>query len=196
MSAQGAAVAEKLYTVEEYFELDNNSEERYEFYNGKLILVPGEYKNANEIACNCTFHLRIAFKDKGYRIFQNDIRTVVKERKIYRYPDVVVAPKSDNSDLRHVLHPELIIEVLSESAESTDRNEKLKEYSALPSVKHYLLIEQDEMCVEMYSRDENDWRFSIYTQPEDVVPLTHLNCSLNLSDIYENIVFADKQSDE
>ena len=84
--------AERLYTVEEYFKLDNNSEEKHEYHYGKLIKMAGELKNENEIASNCNFHLRIALKGKGYRIFQGEVRTIVRLNKIYRYPDIVVAP--------------------------------------------------------------------------------------------------------
>ena len=189
------ATAERLYTVKEYFELDNNSEEKHEYYYGKLIKMAGELKNANEIASNCNFHLRIALKGKGYRIFQGEVRTIVKRNKIYRYPDIVVAPISDNSDPRHIILPELIIEVLSESTARTDRREKLKEYSDLPTVQYYLLIEQDEMRVEIYSRDTEGWRFSILDTPTDVIQLLHLGCTLALADIYENIVFAEQKSD-
>ena len=183
-----AEVAERLYTVEEYFELEENSEVRHEYHYGKLIEMAGETKNANEIASNCNRQLWLALRGKGYRIFQGEVRTIVRLNKIYRYPDIIVAPASDNSDKRHVIFPELLIEVLSDSTANTDRHEKLKEYSAMPTVKYYLLIEQDEMRVEMYSRDDNGWRFSIFTEPSETIALTHLGCQLSLSDIYENIV--------
>ena len=187
--------AERLYTVEEYFKLDNNSEEKHEYHYGKLIKMAGELKNENEIASNCNRQLRIALKGKGYRIFQGEVRTIVRLNKIYRYPDIVVAPISDNSDPRHIILPELIIEVLSESTARTDRREKLKEYSDLPTVQYYLLIEQDEMRVEIYSRDTEEWRFSILDRTTDVIQLPHLGCTLALADIYENIVFAEQKSD-
>ncbi|MBL7815481.1 MAG: Uma2 family endonuclease [Saprospiraceae bacterium] len=189
------AVAEKLYTVEEYFKLDNNSEEKHEYHYGKLIKMSGEYKNANEIASNCNRQLWFALRGRGYRIFQGEVRTIVKLNKIYRYPNIVVAPVSDDSDPRHVIQPTLIIEVLSESTAKTDRREKLKEYSALPSVQYYLLIEQDERRVEMYSRDTEGWRFSIFEQPNDEINLPYLGISLSLQDIYENIHFAEQKSD-
>ena len=189
------ATAERLYTVKEYFELDNNSEEKHEYYYGKLIKMAGELKNANEIASNCNFHLRIALKGKDYRIFQGEVRTIVKRNKIYRYPDIVVAPISDDSDPRHILLPELIIEVLSESTAQTDRREKLKEYADLPTVQYYLLIEQDERRVELYSRDTEGWRFSIFESPTDVIVLSHFGITLALTDIYENINFVEQKSD-
>ena len=43
-------VADKKYSVEEYFELEKTSEIRHEFINGELIAMPGESKKANKIA--------------------------------------------------------------------------------------------------------------------------------------------------
>ncbi len=44
------AIEEKIYTVEEYLELEKTSEIRHEFVYGKRIPMSGESKNANEIA--------------------------------------------------------------------------------------------------------------------------------------------------
>ena len=63
------AEKEKLYTVEEYFELDENSDIRHEYHYGKIIPMPGESKIANLIASNCNRNLWLALKGKGYRIF-------------------------------------------------------------------------------------------------------------------------------
>ena len=54
------AVAEKLYTVEAYFELEKHSEVRHEYYYGKLIEMPGESKIANNIANNPNSNMRVA----------------------------------------------------------------------------------------------------------------------------------------
>ena len=100
-----AAVAEKKYTVEEYFELERHSTLRHEFVNGKLYKMPGESRIANRIATNCT--LRLGFlEDKGYDIIRHDVRTIVRARKNYRYPDLAVAKRSDDVDTHGVTKPE------------------------------------------------------------------------------------------
>ena len=55
-------VADKKYSVEEYFELEKTSEIRHEFINGDIIAMLGESKKANEIAGNIYVSLRNSFK--------------------------------------------------------------------------------------------------------------------------------------
>jgi Uma2 family endonuclease len=189
------AEQEKLYTVEEYFELEKSSDIRHEYYYGKLIPMPGESKKANLIASNCNFHLRIALKGKGYRIFQSDVRTIVKDKKIYRYPDIVIAPKSDDTDDYNITKPILLIEVFSDGSSKTDHEAKLKEYAEMESVQYYLIISQYEMSVKIYTRQEKGWHYDHLMGAEDIIDLPLLGCPLLLKDIYEEVDLAENRSD-
>jgi len=53
---------EKLYTIGEYFELEERSEVKHEFHNGKLISMAGGTHLHNEIATNMLYALKIAIK--------------------------------------------------------------------------------------------------------------------------------------
>jgi Uma2 family endonuclease len=190
-ASKPSASEQKIYTVEEYFELEKNSDIRHEFYYGKLIPMAGESRIANQIADNCGYSLRTNLRQKGYYIYRHDVRTFVREGKIYRYPDVVVTSKADNGNTHALLSPELMIEVTSENSEKTDREVKLKEYLAMPSVQAYVIISQIEKCVEVYSRDEKGWRYDIFSETSDVVTiqLNNTTCTLALHDIYDEIDF-------
>ena len=178
---------EKLYTVDEYFELEKHSNIRHEFYYGKLIAMPGESKNANEIAGNCYVTFRQSLRKHGFRIFIQDVRTVVKGNKIYRYPDVVVADEEGDSDTHNIKKPRILVEVISETSKYRDRVTKLQEYSKLPSLEYYIVVDQDTVNVEVYSRKENDWVYQLLENLSDVIDLSVLGTSLSLATIYENI---------
>ncbi len=186
---------ERIYTVEEYFELEKSSEIRHEYYYGKLIPMPGESKKANLIASNCNRNLWFALKGKGYRIFQSDVRTIVKDKKIYRYPDIVVASKSDDNDDYNITKPILLIEVFSDGSSKTDHEAKLKEYAEMESVQYYLIISQYEMSVKIYTRQEKGWHYDHLMGAEDIIDLPLLGCQLLLKDIYEEVELAENKSD-
>lgn len=57
-------VSEKLYTVEEYLALEEKATFKYEYYNGKIIPVPGGSFIHNTIATNIATALKIALKGK------------------------------------------------------------------------------------------------------------------------------------
>jgi Uma2 family endonuclease len=191
-------VQEKRYTVAEYFELEKHSPIRHEFYYGKLIAMPGESKNANEIAGNCyvTFHQTL--KKQGFRVFIQDVRTIVEEDKVYRYPDVVVADRKDDSHTHNINKPRMLIEVISDNSKYRDRVTKLKEYSKIPSLDYYVIIDQDVVNVEVYSRKENGWHYQLFEDMSNAVDLPLFDMSLSLETIYEDIVFpqAGHKSDE
>ena len=187
---------EKIFTVEEYFELEKHSDIRHEFINGKLIAMPGESVTANFIADNCGFKLRVMLYKKGYGITRHDVRAIIDDRKKYRYPDVGVVKRAEIMDSHAIRRPEMLIEVTSENSVTTDRKDKLKEYTALPSLQYYLIVSQEEISVEVYSRGEKGWIYKIYEDINAEIPLPHLDCALSLADIYENVVFAEAKSDD
>ena len=111
LALQPEYIRDKTYTVEEYFELEKHSEIRHEFVNGKLIAMPGESVIANRIADNCGFNLRLHLNKKGYDTIRHDVRTMIRNGKLYRYPDVSVAKRSEITQTHAVTKPEMLIEV-------------------------------------------------------------------------------------
>lgn len=190
-------VSARTYSVEEYFEIENHSEIRHEFEDGILIPMPGETLNANEIAGNISATLRKELRQKGYRIFTHDIRTIVHERRLYRYPDLVITAANTIKDIRHVTEPVLIVEVLSESTEDIDRNKKFRQYTALPSLQYYLMIHQDMALIEFYQRKDNSktFEFNFFDRLSETINLPVLGTSISIEDIYEGIEFEDKISE-
>ena len=191
-----AVLTEKIYSIEEYFELEKHSDIRHEFVNGKLYAMPGESLIANRIADNCGFQLRLQLNKKGYDTIRHDVRTIVKFKRIYRYPDVALAKRAEISQTHAVTKPELLIEVTSDNSTNTDHDAKVKEYTNLESLQYYIIIAQDEALVEVYSRDEKGWRFDVYSELNQIISLKYFDASLNLSDIYENVIWADAKSDD
>lgn len=181
-------VLEKKYTVEEYFELEKHSEIRHEYYYGKLLPMPGESKNANRIAGNCEFLLRLQLRKKGLDFFRHDVRLLVKEGGIYRYPDFVIAPVVDDSDTHLIKQPIMIVEVSSDNSDHTDRVTKRREYLALPTLQYYLIISQSEYLVDVYARDEKGWRFASYHLPDDEIDFPAIGSKISVSGIYEEVV--------
>ena len=189
-------ISQRIYTVEEYFDIENTSEIRHEFENGILIPTPGETLDANEIAGNISATLRKELRQKGYRIFTHDIRTIVHELRLYRYPDLVITAADTVKDIRHVTEPVLIVEVLSESTEEIDRNKKFRQYTALPSLQYYLMIHQDMALIEFYQRkgESNTFEFNFFDKLSETINLPVLGTSITMEDIYEGINFPENES--
>ncbi len=185
-------VAEELrrFTVEEYLELEKYAEVKHEYYRGKLIAMPGESKSANLINSNLKLLLTKPLRKKGFHTFDHDVKVTVKSGEVYRYPDFVVAPKTDNQHDYLVMEPILLAEVASEGSWHTDTFVKLREYLKLPALQYYLIISQDACHVEFCFRDEKgEWDFRLFREPTDEIPLQLFNLKIPLAELYEEVEF-------
>lgn len=186
------AVAERLYSLEEYFAFCETHEGRFEFVNGEIIEMSGETTTSNRIAGNIHFYLRKILQDGPYELYQNAVKLRVAE-KIFRIPDFLVCEEKGDA-LKYTVLPLLIVEVLSESTANVDRGEKLREYSLIPSLQYYLLIEQTRCNVGVYVREGERWYIEVYDKLEEVIKLGYFNAELPLSAIYKKVVFSNATS--
>ncbi len=178
----------------EYFDLQKRSEIRHEYVDGILFPMSGESRLNNSIVMNCYRALRAQLDRNDCEIYTNAVRLIVREDRIYRYPDLIVTC-AEETDNYAVAHPSLIIEVLSPLTERTDRGHKLREYTSLPLLNYYLLVAMDEALVECYSREsDSGWRYSFYTGLDEVVKLEKVKgTALRLADVYADVNFSPPQ---
>ena len=186
-----ATAIEKTYTVNEYLELEKNSEERHEFYYGKLLTISGESRIANQISKNILKKWDDSLESQGFYLYIHDVKAEIIRDDVFRYPDIVVTPESDNDDNYIVKKPVIMVEVASNDSWKRDTHTKRKEYTALPTLQHYLIVSQEEMYVELYSRKGNDWINFAFELSHDIVTLPNFDLKITLSDIYHRVKFDD-----
>lgn len=178
--------------MEEYFELEKQSEEKHEYVDGSLLEMPGESKRANEIAGNLYVALRTALKGQAFDAYAHDVKLRTEAGRKYRYSDLMVVPVSDQDDVYVVHQAVLTIEVTSPSSVETDSHTKLLEYSAMPSMQCYLIVAQNEPLIEVYQRSQGGgptWEYTWYNQLSDAFEITTLGIILALSEVYEGVTF-------
>ncbi|WP_254562765.1 Uma2 family endonuclease [Dyadobacter diqingensis] len=182
------AVAEKLHSLEKYFDFCETHEGRFEFVNGEIIEMSGESVTANQIAGNIHFYIRGLLQDQPFIFIQNSVKIQVREGAVFRIPDFFLFKESGNQ-IKYATEPLLIVEVISEGTEKIDRIIKLNEYRSLQSLQYYLIVEQDNYFVEIYIREGDRWYVEFYEKMDDVITLTHFNIELPLSAVYKKISF-------
>ena len=178
------ATASKM-TVEMYLALENSAEVRHEFVDGVMLAMAGESRTHYRIARNLTRALEDQRSNPACEIVMEAVKVRVHTGR-YRYPDVVVtyAPGDDPFFLEN---PCFIAEVLSGSTAPTDHNDKLEEYTRLPSLQRYAIISQDVRRVIVYKRSLDGWAVEILEAGEIDVPC--LETSLSLDQIYSGLEF-------
>ena len=138
------AQEKKIYTPEEYLEFDVNSEERHEFINGEVTCVAGGTPNHNQIALNLGGTLNFELKRQPYHVYVTDQRLWIPEKRIYTYPDVMVIQgelQLQEGRKDTIINQLMIVEVLSKSTRSYDKDEKFSAYRTIPTFQEYILID-------------------------------------------------------
>ncbi len=180
-------ISARIYTVDEYLELELASEVKHEFVDGILIEMPGESKRANEIAGNIYIALRQGVKGKPYKVYNHDVKLRTVPGRRYRYPDIMVVP-ADDTEHTHVANRALVtVEVTSENSSGVDHDEKFHEYVGMPSVECYLIVSQAEVLVEVYQRTGTKWEYAFYTELTDSFTLHALGLTVNVAEVYEGV---------
>jgi len=186
------AEEKKIYTVEEYLELEVNSEERHEYINGEIVLMTGGTPEHNQIALNLSGAMNFALKRQPYRVFVTDQRLWIPRKRIHTYPDVMVVQgelQFEEGRKDTITNPLIIAEVLSLSTKSYDKDDKFAAYRTIPSFQEYLLIDQYNMQVEQYCKtEEKRWTFSEYDAPNEIVSLNSIAFQISLEDIYDKVM--------
>lgn len=182
------AVAEKLHSLEEYFKFCETHEGRFEYVNGEILEMSGESVTANRIAGNIHRYLGSLLEDEPYAFMQNSVKLQVSEGKIFRIPDFFIF-KEDGDREKYATQPLLIVEVISKSTEKIDRTVKLNEYRSIASLQYYIIVEQNNCFVEIYTREGERWYVEFYEKMDEVIKLTHFDIELPLSAIYKKVSF-------
>jgi Uma2 family endonuclease len=178
-------VLEKKLSLEEYFTLEQTLELRHEFVDGKLIEMPGTTKMHNKIVQNIVLSLARLARNHDCELYSEAIKLQIGAGKI-RYPDVMLTCQpSENNYLENA--PCFLVEVLSNSTETTDGIIKAREYTSLPSLETYAIIAQTERLVVLYERRGDEWIYRSIVDGEFTVPC--LETTLSLDAIFEGIVF-------
>lgn len=181
---------EKVYTVEEYLRFERRGSNRLEFHGGKILSTSSSSRRHNLIGSNTIISLGSRLRGHKCEIYINDMRVKISEFD-YCYPDVIIVkgePKFDGRDSDILLNPTVVAEILSRKTLYYDKTEKLDAYLQMNSVKECLLIKEEEMRVEHYSKQNSkQFMFRIYTQPEEVITLDSIGCKTSLSEIYAQV---------
>jgi Uma2 family endonuclease len=192
----GLPLAEKkYYTLEEYLVLEEQSEIRHEFYQGEIFAMAGTSIQHNLIVDNIKDEIKKKFQSQGCMVLTENVKLEVIKNMYYPYPDVILTCHTLDKKSEFIIkYPSLLVEVLSKSTSDYDRGLKWLKYKKMPSLKHYLLVSQYEILVELYSRNDNSdiWTYQVFDNQTDEIYFNHLDFKIPVQNIYQNIEFVDE----
>ncbi|WP_026072924.1 Uma2 family endonuclease [Nodosilinea nodulosa] len=177
------------FTPEDYLQLERISPIKHEYLQGQMVAVAGASKAHVIITGNLAALLVNHLRGTGCIAYASNMKVRLPSLNLFYYPDLAVT--CDDGDLRSdedfILHPKLIIEVLSDSTEAFDRGDKFADYRSNLVLEEYVLVHQQQILVERYQRQsDNLWLPRIY-QVGDTAEFASIGISCPVSSFYENI---------
>ena len=182
------------YSLEDYFELEPTSEEKWEWFNGEVFCMSGVSPNHGLVEINFAALLSNKLEGRNCRVFPADIRIKTPAAPPYRYADLSVLcgrPIYENiGGVETLTNPELIVEVLSRSTEAYDRGDKFTYYKSIPSLREYLLVAQHRPHISQFVKQSDDsWNQTEVNDLAASLYLPSIDCTLALNEVYRGIEF-------
>ena len=190
MNEKGFNSPAKKSSLDDYLTTERHAPVRHEFVDGKVIARSGSNRWHNILVSNTVIALGSRMHGHKAEIYISNMRVKLKNNFVC-YPDVVVVSgepsfADQNGDL--LLNPTIMVEVMSNQTNSSDKTNKLESYLAMESIKEFVLLKEEEMRVEHYARQNaKQWIYRIYNERDDVMSLESIGCKISLAEVYAQV---------
>jgi Uma2 family endonuclease len=201
------AYGKKKFTVQEYLEFEQASQEKHEFYkgeifrmygHGELLAMSGAGNKHNIIFSNLFGIVAFKLKGKSCQPYGPDMRINIPENTLYTYPDIPVICgdlRQSSEDENSVIQPTILIEILSPTTRNYDQGEKFSLYRDIPTLREYILVDTDVVRVAAFRLNSTGhWELEEYKSLADHLSLTSIQVIIPMADIYERTIIKEISS--
>ncbi|MGJ0391760.1 MAG: Uma2 family endonuclease [Methylocystis sp.] len=180
-----SALPKDRMSVEEYLAWSESQEGRYELVDGVVYAQAAERAAHAEMKGLVFLALTNAIRKKGLecRALVDGMAVRVGARTVFEPDAMVYCGPRLAPDAMLVDNPVIVVEVISPTSGRNDNTRKLAGYFALPSIRHYLVIDPDDPLVVHHERRE-DGEVVSHILREGRVILDPPGLSFELSDLY------------
>ena len=175
----------ELVSEADYLKNELTSEIRHEYIDGNIYAMAGASDNHNKISSNVLVDLKVALKKKNSTCVTYIADMRLKQGSKYYYPDVMVVCSADNKDKYNKTAPVILVEVLSDSTRKKDLTTKRFYYQNIPSLKEYVLIEQDKAEIQVCPKKDH-WQPYYYYLGEEIT-FESIGVTISVEDIYYQV---------
>ena len=177
-------------TPEEYLRLERASPSKHEYLDGDVVAIAGASREHTLITGNLSWRLNERLADRDCEVYASEVRVRLAKANSYVYPDIAVVcgdRQSEDEVFDTLLNPTVVIEVLSPSTARYDRVEKFAAYRALPSIQAIVLVAQDMVGIDWFTRRGDAWAIERVAELDGTLRLEPLGCDVAVADIYRRV---------
>jgi Uma2 family endonuclease len=161
-----------------------------ELLDGNIVSKPAANRWHNLITTNFAIAIGSRVQRSSCELYANDMKVELGSNSVC-FPDITIVsgePAFAEGGQEVLKNPTVIIEIFSSSSKSSDRQRKLEGFLAVPHIKECLLVNENEMRVEHYARQNaKQWIYRIYNERDDVISLESIHCKLSLAEVYAQV---------
>jgi len=171
----------RLAGVPDFLAWEEEQEQRFEFGEGQVSLMPGASARHEIVVVNVLLALRRAVNDPA--AVRGPGMKVLTESSS-RYPDATVTlDPRDSLDLTYVRYPTLLVEVLSPRTHALDRGTKFDEYRTIEELAEYLLVDSRRRWTQALRRHAEGWLVGFPKRAGDV-ELASIDATIGIDELY------------
>lgn len=175
-------------TPDEFLCWEGGGDFRWELVNGDAVRLPRDGTRAHSalataLVCEIMDQIDVSEMMAGTSLL------AVRTPSGIRMPDVVVDIVGGDGQALEAAAPVLVAEVVSPWSHARDLGEKVADYQGIVSLKHYLVLAQDERRVWHWSRlSDGNWSSpEILTSKAQCIELRDLGATIPLSRLYRRM---------
>lgn len=179
------------YTHDEYFVLEDQADNKSEYYKGQIFAMSGGSINHNRISSNINALLNVGLEETRCEAFTSNLRIFIKTHDLFTYPDISVLcgePEFYHNRTDTITNPIVIFEVLSPSTRDYDRGQKFEFYRSIPTLCDYVIIHQEKVAIEHHHKvGLNRWLLTEYTNLDENLVIESIDFALPIRRIYARV---------
>ena len=188
-----AEPAAKRMTLDEFLSWDDGTDTRYELWGGVVTAMAPPMPLHGRLVSRLITALSNALRGRAPCDVYSEAGVIRPDRNDTFYvADIAVSCETLSADDRLLRGPMLIVEVLSPSTSSSDRQLKLADYRSIPSVQEILLIDSQSMFAEVHRRDHAHWIMEILRGRDATLALNSVPATISMSELYNDIPLPEK----
>ncbi len=180
-------------SIAEYLQIEVQTDTKYEFHDGSIYAMAGGTVEHGLICGNVFGELRAELRKnkKKCTVLNSEIKLHIESQNRFLYPDAMVVCgelEKSETEKNSIINPVVIIEVLSKSSASYDRGDKFYYYRQIPSLREYILIDQEKVLVELFKREGKLWHIKRIEGLSHLLEIENLGVQIPLSIVYEGVL--------
>ena len=180
------------FDVESYLAWEETQSERHEYFAGEVFAMSGGTDAHYTITLNVATLLKSTLAGSPCRPFVSGMKVHIKAADAVLYPDVFVTCDARDKTPDAVLaksHPQLVVEVLSDSTAAYDRGRKFELYQQIPELQEYLIIEQDRLHADLFRKNDAGLWVMHPAGEGGSIELASVGLRMPLSELYADVDF-------